>query len=73
MCKNVKTKIYKTIILSVILYGCETTPLTLRDEDKLKVFGSRVPKKIFELKRNEITGGWRKLHNMGFIICACRQ
>jgi hypothetical protein len=54
---------YKTIILSVILYGCETWSLTLREEHRLRVFENRVLRRIFEPKRDEVTGGWRKLHN----------
>jgi hypothetical protein len=47
------------------LYGCETWYLPLREEHKfrVRVFGKRVQKRIFELKRDEITGGWRELHN----------
>jgi hypothetical protein len=62
--KNIKSRIYKTIILPVILYGCETWSLTLREEHRLRVFESRVLRRIFEPKRDEVTGGWRKLHNM---------
>jgi hypothetical protein len=61
--KNVKVKIYKTVILSVVLYWCETWSLTLREEHGLKVFENRVLRSIFGLKRDEIIGGWRKLHN----------
>jgi hypothetical protein len=61
--RNVKIKIYKTIILRVILYGCETWSLTLRDEHRLRVFENRVIRRIFGPKRDEVTGGWRKLHN----------
>jgi hypothetical protein len=59
----VKIKIYKTIVLPVILYGCETWSLTLREEHRLRVFENRVSRRIFEPKRDEVTGGWRKLHN----------
>jgi hypothetical protein len=59
----VKIKIYKTIILPVALYGCETLSLTLREEHSLRVFGNRVLWRIFGSKRDEVTGGWRKLHN----------
>jgi hypothetical protein len=59
----VKIKIYKTIILPVVLYGCETWSLMLREEHRLKVFENRVLRRIFGLKRDEVTGGWRKLHN----------
>jgi hypothetical protein len=59
----VKIKIYKTIILPVVLYGCETRSLTLREEHRLRVFENRVLWRIFGPKRDEVTGGWRKLHN----------
>jgi hypothetical protein len=58
----VKIKIYKTIILPVVLYGCETWSLTLREEHRL-VLENRVLRRIFGPKRDEVTGGWRKLHN----------
>jgi hypothetical protein len=61
--KNVIIRIYKTIILPMIQYGCETWSLTLRDEHKLRVFENRVLKRIFRPKRNEVTGDWRKLYN----------
>jgi hypothetical protein len=60
---NVKVKIYKTIILPVVLYGCETWSLTLREEHILRVFENRVLRRIFGPKRDEVTGEWRKLHN----------
>jgi hypothetical protein len=60
---NVKVKIYKTIILPAVLYGCETRPLTLREEHRLRVFEKRVLRRIFGPKRNEVTGEWRKLHS----------
>jgi hypothetical protein len=59
----VKIKIYKTIILPVVLYGCETWSLTLREEHRLRVFENRVLRRIFGPKRDGVTGGWRKLHN----------
>jgi hypothetical protein len=49
--------------MSVVLYGCETGSLTLREEHRLRVFGNRVLRRIFGPKRDEVTGGWRKLHN----------
>jgi hypothetical protein len=61
----VKIKIYKTIILPVVLYGCETLSLTLREEYRLRVFENRVIRRIFGPKRDEVTGSWRKLHNEG--------
>jgi hypothetical protein len=61
--RNVKVKIYKTIILPVVLYGCKTWSLTLREEHRLRVFENRVLRRIFGPKRDEVTGEWRKLHN----------
>jgi len=61
--KNLKIGISRTIILPVVLYGCETWSLTLREERRLRVFESRVLKRIFGPKRDEVTGDWRKLHN----------
>jgi hypothetical protein len=62
--RNVKVKIYKTIILPVVLYGCETWSLTLREEHKLRVFESWILRRIFGPKRDEVTGEWRKLHSV---------
>jgi hypothetical protein len=56
--KNVKIRIWKTIILPVLLYGCETWSLTLREEHTLRVFENRVPRRIFRPKRDELTGEW---------------
>jgi hypothetical protein len=61
--KNLKIRIYKMIILPVVLYGCETWSLTLREEHGLRVFENRVLKRIFGPKRDEVIGEWRKLHN----------
>ena len=61
--KNVKIKIYSTIILPVVLHECETWSLTLREERKLRVFENMVLRRIFGRKRDEITGEWRRLHN----------
>src|SRR5215468_10600335 len=61
--KNLKIKIYRTIILPVVLYGCETWSLTLREERRLRVFENRVLRSVFGPKRDEVTGEWRKLHN----------
>jgi hypothetical protein len=58
-----KVRIYKTIILPVVLYGCETCSLTVREEHKLRVFENRVLRRIFGPKRDGVTGGWRKLYN----------
>jgi hypothetical protein len=59
--KNLKIKIYKTVMLLVVLYGCETWSLALGEEHRLRVFENRVLKKIFGPKREE-DGSWRKLH-----------
>jgi hypothetical protein len=56
-------RIYKTIILHVVLYGCETWSLALREEHGLRVFENRVLRRIFGPRRDEVTGEWRKLHN----------
>ena len=61
--KNIRIKIYRTIILCVVLYGCETWSLTLREEPRLRVFENRVLRRIFGPRREEVTGEWRKLHN----------
>jgi hypothetical protein len=61
--KNVKIKIYRTIMLPVVLYGCESWSLTLREECRLRVFENRVLRKILWPKRDEVTGEWRRLHN----------
>ena len=61
--KNVKIKIYRTIILPVVLYGCETWSLTLREERRLRVFENMVLRRIFGPRRDEVTGDWRGLHN----------
>ena len=61
--KNIKIKTYRTIILPVVLYRCETWSLTLWEERRLRVLEKRVLSRIFELKRDGVTGEWRKLHN----------
>ncbi|KAJ4431422.1 hypothetical protein ANN_20019 [Periplaneta americana] len=61
--KNLKVRIYKTVMLLVVLYGCESWTLTLREERRLRVFETKVLRKIFGAKRDEVTGEWRKLHN----------
>jgi len=61
--KNLKIKIYRTIILPVVLYGCETWSLTLTEERRLRVFENRVLRRVFGPKRDEVTRKWRKLHN----------
>jgi hypothetical protein len=61
--RKLKVKIYKTTILPVVLYGCETWSLTLREEHRLRVFENKVLRRIFGPARDEVTGEWRKLHN----------
>ena len=61
--KNLKIKIHRTIILPIVLYGCEIWSLTLREERRLRVFENRVLRRMFGPKRAEVTGEWRKLHN----------
>jgi hypothetical protein len=61
--KKLKIKIYRTIILPIVLYGCETWSLILREERRLRVFEDRVLRRVFGPKRDEVTGEWRKLHN----------
>ena len=61
--KNVNIKIYRTLIFPVVLYGCETWSLTLREEYRLKVFENRVLRRIFGPKTDEVTGEWRRQHN----------
>jgi hypothetical protein len=71
--RNVKVEIYKTIILPVVLYCCETWSLTLREEHRLRVFENRVLRGIYGSKRDEVMGEWRKMHNGSFIICTHHQ
>ncbi|KAJ4450445.1 hypothetical protein ANN_01869 [Periplaneta americana] len=61
--KNLKVRIYKTVILPVVLYGCETWILTLREEHRLRVFKNKALRKICGAKRDEVIGEWRKLLN----------
>ena len=55
--------VLKTIILPIVLYGCETWSLTLREEHRLRLSENRVLRRIFGPKRDGVTGEWRKLHN----------
>jgi hypothetical protein len=71
--RNVKVKIFKTIILPVVLYGCETWSLTLREDHRLRVFENRVLRIIFGSKVLEVTGEWRKLHIEKLHICTHPQ
>ena len=61
--KSIKIKIHRTIILPVVVYGCKTWSLTLREECRLRVFENRVLGRIFGPKRDEVIGEWRRLHN----------
>jgi hypothetical protein len=61
--RKLKVKIYKTIILPAVLYGCETWSLTSWEEHRLRVFENRVVRRIFGPKSDEVTGKWRKFHN----------
>ena len=60
--KNLKIKIYRNLILHVVLYGCETWSLILREEYWMKLFGNRVLRRIFGPKRGQLTGEWSRLH-----------
>jgi hypothetical protein len=60
--KNLKIKIYKTVILPVLLYGCENWSFTLREEHRLRVFENRVLRRIYVPKRDD-DGSWRKWHD----------
>jgi len=60
--KYLTIKIYRTLILPVVLYGCETWSLALREERRLKMFENRVLRTIFGPKRDEVSEEWRKLH-----------
>jgi hypothetical protein len=61
--RNIKVKTYKTIILPVVLCGCETWFLTSREEHRLRVFENRVLRRIFGHKRDNVREQWRKLHS----------
>ena len=61
--KNLKIKMYRTIILPVVLYGYETWSLTLRKERRIRVFENSVLRRLFGPKKDEVTSEWRKLHN----------
>ena len=65
--KNVKMKIHRTIILPVVLYGCETWSRTLRKERRLRMLENSLLRRIFGPKRDEVTGKWRKLHNKMYL------
>ena len=67
--QNLKFKTYRTIILQVVLRGCETWSLTLREELRLRVFENKVLRGIFGPKRDEVTIDWRTLHGRNLMIC----
>jgi hypothetical protein len=67
--KKLKNKIYITIILPVVLYGCETWSLTLRDERRVRVFENRVLRTVFGPKKDEVTGEWRNYTTRSLVIC----
>jgi hypothetical protein len=60
--KNIETRMYKTVVLPLVLYGCETWSLTSREEHRLGMFENRVLKRIFGQRMNEGIGGRRRLH-----------
>jgi hypothetical protein len=67
--KNLKVKIYRTIILSVVLYGCETSSLTLREERRVRVFENRVLRRVFGPNRDEVTGNGENYIMRSLVIC----
>jgi len=69
--KNLKIEMCRTIILPVVLYGCEIWSLTLREERKLRVFENKVLRRIFGPSRDEVTGEWRRLHNEELNVLYC--
>jgi len=69
--KNLKIKIYSTIILPPVLYGCETWSLTLRKGRRLRVFENSLLRRIFGPKSEKVTGEWIKLHNEEFNDLYC--
>jgi hypothetical protein len=62
-------RIYETLIFLAVLYGCETWSLTLREEQRLRVFENTL-RRIFVPRKDEVAGEWRKLHNRSFVICS---
>ena len=67
--KNLKIKIYRTIILPVVVYGCETWSLTLREERRLRVFENRVLRRVFGPKKDEVTGNGENYVTKSLVIC----
>jgi hypothetical protein len=70
--KHLKIRIYKTIILPVVLYGCETWSLTLKEEHRLRVFENRVLMRIFGPKRDDVTGGENCIMRSFVIYTLCQ-
>jgi hypothetical protein len=64
---------YRTIILSVVLNGCETWSLILREKHRLRMFENRVLRRIFELNRDEVTGGGKNCIMRSFVICTFHE
>ena len=71
--KTIKFKVCRTVILPVVLYGCETWSLTLREERRLRVFENRVLRRIFGPKKDEVIGKWRNYIIRSFMICTPHQ
>jgi len=69
--KNLKIKIYRTIIWPFVVYGCETWSFTLKEERRLRVFENTLLRRIFGPRRDEVTGEWRKLHDDEFNDLYC--
>ena len=67
--KNLKIKVYRTIILPVVLYGCETWSLTLREERRMRMFENRVLRRVFGPKRDEVTGNGKNYIMRSLVIC----
>ena len=65
-----KFKIYRTVVLPVVLYACETWSLTFREERRLRLFENRVLREVFRSKRDEVTGQWRKLYDKISDLCS---
>ena len=65
---HLKIKIYRTVILPVVLYGCKSRSLTVREEGRLRAFVNRVLGKIFRPRRDEVLGEKKRLHNK--VLCA---
>jgi hypothetical protein len=68
--KNLKIKIYISIILPVVLYGCETWSLTMREESRLRVFEDRVLRRVFGPKRDKVTGNGENYIMRSLVICS---